>query len=40
MLKSFIFIATKDFVDQLFDVIRTRRYIPEGKKVNDERLFS
>ena len=24
---------TKDFVDKLFDVIRSRRYIPEGKKV-------
>ena len=28
---------TKDFVDKLFDVIRSRRYIPEGKKVRASR---
>ena len=28
---------TKDFVDKLFDVIRSRRYIPEGKKVRTSR---
>jgi hypothetical protein len=34
---SFI-LATKDFVDQLFDVIRNGRYIPEAKKVSFEFL--
>jgi hypothetical protein len=29
-----LIIATKDFVDQLFDVIRNGRYIPEAKKVS------
>ncbi|CAF3497006.1 unnamed protein product [Rotaria sp. Silwood1] len=33
-LEVFLDRATKDFVDQLFDVIRNRRYIPEGKKEN------
>ncbi|CAF1256242.1 unnamed protein product [Rotaria sordida] len=33
-LEVFLDRSTKDFVDQLFDVIRNRRYIPEGKKEN------
>jgi hypothetical protein len=33
-LEVFLDRATKDFVDQLFDVIRNGRYIPEAKKVN------
>ncbi|CAF5221994.1 unnamed protein product, partial [Rotaria magnacalcarata] len=33
-LEVFLDRVTKDFVDQLFDVIRNRRYIPEGKKEN------
>ena len=31
--RFFPVLATKDFVDQLFDVIRNGRYIPEAKKV-------
>ncbi|CAF0923485.1 unnamed protein product [Adineta steineri] len=33
-LEVFLDRATKDFVEQLFDVIRNRRYIPDGKKEN------
>jgi len=33
-LDVFLSQDTTDFVDQLFDVIRNRRYIPEGKKEN------
>ncbi|CAF4642413.1 unnamed protein product, partial [Rotaria socialis] len=33
-LEVFLDRATKDFVDQLFDVIRNGRYIPEAKKEN------
>jgi len=28
-----LYLATKDFVDQLFEVIGNGRYIPEAKKV-------
>ena len=33
-IRFFVFVlATKDFVDQLFDAIRNRKYITDGKKV-------
>ena len=33
-----LLVATKDFVDQLFDVISNRKYISDGKKVRKTSL--
>ena len=33
------FVDTTNFVDQLFEVIRTRQYLPEGKKVRPVRVI-